>query len=139
MSPIIINLEHASDWLGALPEITLLAFAVAVILLDLFIARKGVLAIVSIIGIVVCGVFSVAFWNVGQSFFNNMFAVDQFAVFFKLLFLGIALLLILASQDYVNNFKRFQGEYYALILIATMGMMLMAATADLISLYISWN
>jgi NADH-quinone oxidoreductase subunit N len=137
LSPIIINVERLPDWLGALPEITLLVFAVAVILLDLFVARKGVLAVVSIVGILVSGLFSVSFWDVHLPFFNNMLAVDSFAVFFKLVFLGIALLLILASTDYVNKFKRFQGEYYALILIATLGMMLMAATADLISLYIS--
>jgi NADH-quinone oxidoreductase subunit N len=130
-------LERLPDWFGALPEITLLVFAAAVILLDLFIARKGVLVTVSIIGILVAGVFSVGFWNVNLYFFNDMFRVDNFAVFFKLLFLGVALLLVLASKDYVSNFKRFQGEYYALILIATLGMMLMAATADLISLFIS--
>jgi NADH-quinone oxidoreductase subunit N len=66
-----------------------------------------------------------------------MFRLDNFAVFFKLLFLGVALLLILASKDYVSKFKRLQGEYYALILLATLGMMLMAATADFISLYVS--
>jgi NADH-quinone oxidoreductase subunit N len=137
LSPIIINLERLPDWFGALPEIALLVFAVAVILLDLFIDRKGVLAVVSIIGILVAGLFSVGFWNVNLYFFNDMFRVDNYAVFFKLLFLGIVLLIILASKDYVNKFKRFQGEYYALILIATIGMMLMAATADLISLYIS--
>jgi NADH-quinone oxidoreductase subunit N len=137
LSPIIINLEKLPDWFGVLPEITLLVFAVAVILLDLFIARKGVLAVVSVIGILVCGLFSVSFWNVNLYFFNDMFRVDNFAVFFKLLFLGVALLLVLASKDYVGNFKRFQGEYYALILVATIGMMLMAAGTDLITLFIS--
>jgi NADH-quinone oxidoreductase subunit N len=137
LSPIIINIERLPDWFGALPEIILLVFAVAVILLDLFIARKGVLAVVSVIGILVCGLFSWSFWNVRLSFFNNMLVSDSFSVFFKILFLGIALLLILASTDYVSKFRRFQGEYYALILLATAGMMLMAATTDLISLYIS--
>jgi NADH-quinone oxidoreductase subunit N len=66
-----------------------------------------------------------------------MLAVDNFAWFFKLLFLGIAFLVILASTDYVSKFSRFQGEYYALILISTLGMMLMASTTDLISLYVA--
>ncbi|MCK4862904.1 MAG: NADH-quinone oxidoreductase subunit N, partial [Dehalococcoidales bacterium] len=69
--------------------------------------------------------------------FNNMLAVDNFAIFFKMLFAGIAFLVILASSDYIEKFSRFQGEYYALILLSTLGMMLMAATADLISLYIA--
>jgi NADH-quinone oxidoreductase subunit N len=66
-----------------------------------------------------------------------MLAVDGFAIFFKLLFLGIAFLVILASADYVKKFARFQSEYYALILIATLGMMLMAATTDFIPIYVA--
>jgi len=120
-----------------MPEIILLVFAAAVILLDLFITRKGVLVVVSIIGILVSGLFSVSFWDVNLSFFNGMLSVDSYAVFFKVLFLGVSLLLILASTDYASKFKRFQGEYYALILLATAGMMLMAAGTDLITLYIS--
>jgi NADH-quinone oxidoreductase subunit N len=137
LSPIIINLERLPDWFGALPEITLLVFAAAVILLDLFITRKGVLAFVSLIGIIIAGIFSVGFWNANLYFFNDMLRVDNFGVFFKLIFLSVSFILILASKDYVSNFKRFQGEYYAFILLATIGMMLMAATADLISLFIS--
>jgi NADH-quinone oxidoreductase subunit N len=131
------NLERMPDWFVAFPEIVLLVFAVAVILLDLLIKRKGALVIVSVIGIILSAVFSWSFWDVRLSFFNNMAAVDSFAVFFKLLFLGIALLVILATSDYAKKFERFQGEYYALILFSTMGMMLMAACTDLISLYVS--
>jgi len=121
-----------------IPELTLFVFTVAVILLDLFIQRKGVLAIISLIGLFVAAG-SIMFIPVSppQAIFNNMLAVDNFAFFFKLLFLGIAFLLILASTDYVAKFARFQGEYYALILLSTLGMMLMAATTNLISIYIA--
>ena len=115
------------DWEGIIPEIALLVFAIAVILLDLFIERKGVLATVSVIGILLSAFLSWCFWGTRLSFFNNMLAVDNFAIFFKLLFLGIAFLVILASADYAKKFEHFQGEYYALILLSTLGMMLMAA------------
>ncbi len=121
-----------------IPELTLAVFAIAVILLDLFINQKRALVIVSLIGLVVAGGVSVAMWGGNfPAIFNNMLAVDNFALFFKLLFLGIAFLVILASIDYVSKFARFQGEYYALVLLSTLGMMLMAATTDLISIYIS--
>ena len=121
-----------------IPELTLAGFAIAVILLDLFVNQKRVLVIVSLIGLVVAGGVSVAMWGGNfPAIFNNMLAVDNFALFFKLLFLLIALLVILSSVDYVAKFARFQGEFYALILLSTLGMMLMAATADLISIYIS--
>ena len=120
------------------PEITLAVFAVLVILLDLGVQQKNTLRSVSLSGLVIAGAASVAMWGGDHpALFNNMLAVDNFALFFKFLFAGIAFLVILASADYVDKFSRFQGEYYAMILLSTLGMMLMAATADLISLYIA--
>jgi NADH-quinone oxidoreductase subunit N len=121
-----------------IPEITLVVFAILVILLDLGVQRKAVLATVSLAGLIIAGGFSVAMWGGSyRPIFNNMLAVDNFALFFKVLFLGIAFLVILASADYVAKFSRFQGEYYALILLSTLGMMLMAASANLISIYVA--
>ncbi len=120
------------------PEISLVGFAVLVILLDLFTERKSWLAAVSIIGLITSAVFAVGLWGgAPQALFNNMLAVDDYAVFFKLLFLGIAALVILSSADYIQNFRSFQGEYYALILLSTLGMMLMASATELISLFVS--
>jgi len=121
-----------------IPELGLAAFALVVVLLDLVIQRKGWLVVVSIAGIVVSAGFTLAMWGgSSQAIFNNMLAVDNFALFFKLLFLGIAALVILSSVDYVSKFARFQGEYYALVLLSTLGMMLMAAAAELITIYIA--
>jgi len=121
-----------------IPELSLAAFALVVVLLDLVIQRKGWLVVVSIAGIFVSAGFALAMWGgSSQAIFNNMLAVDNFALFFKLLFLGIAALVILSSVDYVSKFARFQGEYYALVLLSTLGMMLMAAAAELITIYIA--
>ena len=124
-----------------IPEIALAVTAVLVILLDLFVrqsVRKYVLPGVSLAGLIVAGVFAVILWGDNNpALFNNMLAADNFAMFFKLLFAGTAFLVILASADYASKFERFQGEYYALILLSTLGMMLMAAATDLISLYVS--
>jgi NADH-quinone oxidoreductase subunit N len=121
-----------------IPELTLAGVAIIVILLDLVVTRKGLLPVVSIAGVVVAAGFTIAMWgSSSQALFNNMMAVDKFALFFKLLFLVIAALVILASTDYVSKFARFQGEYYALVLLSALGMMLMAATAELISIYIA--
>jgi len=121
-----------------IPELTLAATAIIVILLDLFIQRKGVLAVVGIVGVVVAAGFAIAMWGgSSQLIFNDMLVVDNFAVFFKLLFLVIVALVMLASTDYVSKLSRFQGEYYALVLLSALGMMLMAATSELISIYIA--
>ncbi|MFC1918089.1 NADH-quinone oxidoreductase subunit N [Chloroflexota bacterium] len=121
-----------------IPELTLIAFAVIVILLDLFTERKQLLAQVSLAGLVIAGGVTIAMWGGSYpALFNNMMVADNFALFFKLVFIGVAFLVILASQDYVSKLARFQGEYHALILLATLGMMLMAATTELISIYIA--
>jgi NADH-quinone oxidoreductase subunit N len=123
-----------------LPELTLAVTAIVVILLDLFLKQKLVLAAVSIAGLLVAAGMTLGMWGSGLPpgfiFFGTM-AVDGFALFFKLLFLVIAALVILASVDYVSKFARFQGEYYALVLLSALGMMLMAATTELISIYLA--
>jgi NADH-quinone oxidoreductase subunit N len=119
------------------PELTLAATAVVVILLDFVVKSKWWLAAVSILGLVVSAGFTISMWGGSAALFNSMLAVDNFALFFKLLFLVIAALVILASADYVSKFSRFQGEYYALVLLSALGMMLMAATTELISIYLA--
>ncbi|MCJ7654032.1 MAG: NADH-quinone oxidoreductase subunit N, partial [Dehalococcoidia bacterium] len=121
-----------------IPELSLLGFALVVILLDLFIKQKKVLAAVSIAGVVVSAGFTVVMWGTpSEAIFYRMLAVDNFALFFKLLLLAAVGLVILASQDYVSKFERFQGEYYALVLISAVGMMLLVAAADMIAIYVA--
>ena len=69
--------------------------------------------------------------------FHGTLVVDNFSLFFTFLFLGVAALVILASIDYGQRFARYQGEYYALILLATSGMMLLAGGRDLIAIFVA--
>ncbi len=120
------------------PELILAVTAVLVILLDLFIRRRVVITLVSLAGLVTAFGFTISMWaGDPQAIFNNTLAVDNYALFFKLVFLGITALVILASVDYVPKFSRFHGEYHALLLIATLGMMLMASAIDLISIFVA--
>lgn len=121
-----------------LPELSLFITAIAVIMLDLFIEQKRLLAVVSIAGLVIAAGFAVTMWGMSpQAIWNSMLAVDNYALFFKLLFLAIAVLIILVSVDYVSKFAHFHGEYHALVLLATLGMMLMAAAIDLVSIFVA--
>ena len=120
------------------PEICMLATAAVVILADLFFQRKSLLAIISLFGLAAAFGFTVYLWGGNtQTTFNNMLVVDKFALFFDLLFPVMAALVILASTDYVSKFDSFQGEYYALVLLSTLGMMLISAAADLISIFVA--
>lgn len=119
------------------PELSIFITAAVVVILDLFVKRKGILPFISVLGLLAAIYFSVILWGVRGTAFNGMLTVDPFAVFFKVLFAVAAILVIMASADYASKFKRFKGEYYALILLATLGMTFMAATSELISIYIS--
>src|SRR2546427_5253075 len=64
--------------------------------------------------------------------FHGTILVDHFFIFFSLIFLAAAALVILLSVHYLEIEDEHHGEYYALMLFATVGMMFMAAVVDLI-------
>src|SRR5712664_85953 len=68
----------------------------------------------------------------GFAGFNGPILVDHFFIFFSLIFLAAAALVILLSVHYLEVEDEHHGEYYALMLFATVGMMFMASGVDLI-------
>lgn len=69
--------------------------------------------------------------------FGGMMVADSYAAFFNILFLGTAGLSMLASFKYLDKEGLQYPEYYILLLFSTLGMMLMASTLDLISIFIA--
>src|SRR5256714_4514733 len=69
--------------------------------------------------------------------FYGMVRVDGFALVFRAIFLIAAALAIAISIRYLDIEREQHGEYYSLILLATVGMMFLGAGYDLISLYIA--
>jgi NADH-quinone oxidoreductase subunit N len=69
--------------------------------------------------------------------FYGMVRIDGFAIVFKAIFLISAALAIAISTRYLDIEREQHGEYYALILFATVGMMFLGSGYDLISLYIA--
>ncbi len=69
--------------------------------------------------------------------FYGMVHVDGFALVFRAIFLIAAALTIAISMRYLDIEREQHGEYYALILFATVGMMFLGSGYDLISLYIA--
>ena len=69
--------------------------------------------------------------------FYGMVRIDGFAILFRIIFLISAALAIGISTRFLDIEGEQHGEYYSLILFATVGMMFIACGHDLISLYIS--
>ena len=126
------------------PELALVGLGFAVILLDLVVQRKGLLAGITVLGTIVPLLLTLLLWRDIQDepsgrfvgLFNTL-AVDQFALFFKVVVLSVLAVVVLASVNYVSKFARFQGEYYGLLLFSASGMMLLAASTDLIAIYVA--
>lgn len=116
-----------------MPEIVMTLLALFILLSDLVIKRKETVAFLSIIGTA-----AVAFALKGSfgTTFNGMFISDGYSIFFKLIFILNIILTILISVKYIVIEKVNFGEYYALILFSTLGMMIMASAGDLIVLYL---
>ena len=68
--------------------------------------------------------------------FSGTYSLDNFSIFFKFLFIGVTGLVILASAEYVRKLH-YQGEFWALLLFATSGMMFLAGARDLILIFIA--
>ena len=122
------------------PELSLAALALVLVLVDLVVRNKTVLPVLAVLGLAVPLIFSLMLWfnlpNGDTGMFDTL-VVDKFSLFFKFLLIAAAGIVILSSTDYVQKFARLQAEYYALVLFATTGMMLLASTTELITIYIS--
>ena len=69
--------------------------------------------------------------------FANSVVLDDFTTFFSFLFAAIAAAIILSSQDYAKRFGSYEAEFYALILFAASAMLLLAASRDLILIFVA--
>ena len=128
----------------AMPEIVMAVLAMAVLLLDLVVKRKGSIALLSILTAGIVAYFVMASSGVT---FSGMYIADSYSLFFKLIFLISLVLSILISIRYIelekSNFGEYYslekvnfGEYYSLMLFSTLGMMVMASAGDIIVLYL---
>jgi NADH-quinone oxidoreductase subunit N len=81
-------------------------------------------------------VVSALLWNRHEVGFAGGYTLDRFALFFDVLLCLAASLTLLMSMDYLQQIDAHGGEYYALILFATAGMMIMAAASDLIVIFL---
>jgi NADH-quinone oxidoreductase subunit N len=122
-----------------LPTAQLLVTALVVMLRDLFIEEhepKRILVFLSLVGIGLAAGETLALWGVQESAFHDSIVLDNFAHYFALIFMLAAGLTILSSIDYVRQAGIHEGEFYALVLFATVGMMLMAAANDLMVFFL---
>ena len=121
-----------------LPAAQVLLTALIVMLLDLFLKdrEKGLLAWISLLGLALGGAETVLLWGSREGAFGDTVLLDNFALFFTQISIAAAALTILSSIHYVRDVQIHEGEFYALVLFATVGMILMAAANDLMVFFL---
>jgi NADH-quinone oxidoreductase subunit N len=127
-----------SDFYYILPEMVLTAGALLVLVADVLLprAKRAALGWVALLAIGATAVSLAPFTSTHVEVANGLMAVDRFAVFFKIVFLIAAAITVLMSFHYLDVENAAPGEYYFLILCATLGMMIMAGGIDLITIFI---
>jgi NADH-quinone oxidoreductase subunit N len=126
-----------SDFYYILPEIVMTISALALLVADVLLPRSsGARAWVTLAGIGATLLSLLPFIGTRVEVSNGLIAVDEFALFFKVVFLLAAAMTVLMSVRYLEVEGASPGEYYFLILCSTLGMMIMAGGIDLITSFI---
>ena len=124
-----------------LPALVVLGTGALVLVLDVLPPRdsKAHLGGVALAGIVGALVAAVWLWLRGGEgrAFRDMVLLDGYALFFDVVICYAVALILMLSMDYLGRTGGESGEYYALVLFATGGMMLMASAGDLIVVFLS--
>src|SRR5882724_6076451 len=142
-----MNPIQTVDYIRILPELVLTAFGIIVMMADPLLkpgtSRKG-LGLVALGGTLaaIAATFCQIAWSARDASFATpgwfgMVRVDSFAIFFHLLIPAISAVCILASLEYLDAQNIRSGEYYALILFGTVGMVLMSSAVELVLIFIA--
>jgi len=140
-----------------MPQVMLTLFGIGILITDFFLdaKHKWFNALTAMVGVIFS---AAALWNLHRAIeglpadqrnqfglyawdktfpgFNGTLVVDPFFIFFGFLFLGSTALVILLSVRYLEIEAEHHGEYYALMLFATVGMMFMASAVELVMLFL---
>ena len=94
-------------------------------------------AYVAILGLLASAAAVLPLATVTKTLFNGIIEIDPLAAFFKLLFIGIGVLVMLMSVETVPRFTPWTAEFYALMVWTILGSMLLASAAELFTIFLS--
>ena len=141
---MIDTTPFATHWQVALPGLIVAATALVAMVVDVF-ARgsdRDVLAVVSIAGLALAAAAAIWLWPDGRDpavagGFADTLRADQYGLFFAVLICVGSILAVLMSVDFLREQPLPAGEYHALVLLSTSGMVFLAAASDLIVVFLA--
>lgn len=127
-----------ADLVTILPEMIIVGMACVLLVLDPITprAKKDLLAWMSLGTLVVCSFVTMGSFGDRVMAFSDLVVVDSYAAFWKMLLYLVSGMTILLSMSYLKEEKIDLAEYYAFVLLALAGMMIMVSGADLLVIYL---
>ncbi|MEN9553415.1 MAG: NADH-quinone oxidoreductase subunit [Actinomycetota bacterium] len=130
------------DYHALAPEIILAGGIVLLLMLDLFVSEAKKWMLTPIASFTALGAFipvlTLALSDEGtRSMFDGRYMVDDFSLVMKGLFLLAGYVVILLTADHLREGDYYQGEYWFLLLSSLLGMVMMASSRDLISIFVA--
>src|SRR5688500_6530796 len=125
---------------GIAPELVLAVTALVMLVVDAVLGKhlpRWTLAATATVALAAAGWLAVEAWDVNELQLEGMVASDAFASFVKVALATFALLTVWLGRAHISGDDLDESEFYALVLFATAGMMLMAASADLIMMFLA--
>ncbi len=124
---------------AALPEIFLLSAIVVVLLLDLFLTKpfKQATYYLMQISLFITGLITFNLIDQPQIIiFSGSFILDNMASVFKVFMIGSTMVAMVYTRHYLTQHALFRGEYFVLVLLSVLGMMVMVSGYSLLTLYL---
>src|SRR3954464_261871 len=132
----------AVDYHALAPEIVLASFLVIAIIADLLFEERqkwatstiaGIGLLATLVPILTLAVDS----GPARSMFDGAYVVDDFSLVLKALFCIAGYVVVLMSANYIDEGGYYQGEYYTLLLSSILGMLMMASSRELVSMFVA--
>lgn len=118
------------------PEISLLAAAFAILLTSFMRPVSRLAPIIALAGLAVSLIMAIGQWGNQASGFFGMVTCDDYGTAFKVIFATISVITLFIAHRYLTVKGINRPEFYALLLISTMGMMVMANSTDLVVMFL---
>ena len=132
-----IHAPESIDLIALAPVLVLSVFAMSVLVLDLWAGKnKTLLMFVSLVGLLMTAISAFAKHPLPAFAFTDSYIVDHLSLFFICIFTLSSALAILLSIEYNEREGVKAGEYYSLILLCTVGMILLASSTDMIMIFL---
>ncbi|HVN22842.1 MAG TPA: NADH-quinone oxidoreductase subunit N [Syntrophorhabdales bacterium] len=133
----LMQLFSPFRWL--MPELVVTVCALLALIIEAFRKGKGASlasGIVCLAGSVIALYYMRCLWNQNIQLFNGLYVIDGFGTFFKFIFLTILFLISIISLAYAAREGIGFGEYYALLLLGVLGMMVMVSSNNFVTIFI---